>query len=505
MRSSWRLRIAILLAMCCLVLLTGLASSAEQTIESQYGLYPDFAANWRVEYIGHRLARAAGLANINFRVFNEKDLNAMAVPDGRVYVTSRMATLVTDDELAFVLGHELTHLKEKHSQHQSQRVTGGAILGAVIAGVLGGSAGDIRTGADILGGLAYGHYSQSDEYRADKGGIRLMSAIGYDPKRAADAMQRLIDMYGRGDASTPVLGWFASHPDTKNRKDRLIKYANELAKSPVAQLPAPVGIDVSLDSSAEHAKSWAHTYLAILLADYGEGRAEVIPSGEYPVHALTLQLPTVAADKDKAQTATSTGNNVKDDGKNDKDIPLQPVKFTPPPCQTGYRVTVSLRQVPAGGAASLDAGEGTAVEAKLHWVKLASGFSGDCVAIDQHREKTPWKASEQLGKPDELFALSDGKSDNVEGTLEAIALRRATMAFAEILEADGPVDHSAPVKVTIDTAKLRQNDYIYVVRGNLIVAEVRVDQILSKKQISGTVLWGVHTWKKKDRFVQAES
>ena len=480
-----------LLAIWLLLLLSALGAHADDVgsqLEKQYGLYPDFATNLRVQYIGNRLALAAGLPNETFKVFNDKDLNAMALPDGRVYITSKMATLVTDDELAFVIGHELTHVKEKHAQHQQEKVIGGTILGAILVSVLGGGAEAVRTGADIAGSLTYGHYSQQDEYRADKGGIRLMSQIGYDPKKAADAMQRLLDLYGRGDANTPILGWFADHPDTKNRKQRLLDTAAELQKYPLPKVPAPVGVDITLEPTASHADSWAHAYLSLLISMNGGGRAVALSAPQYPVHALP------------AQAVVEKKDAMKDD-KAKKEEPLKQVVFASPQVPVGYRVTLALRQVPAGRAASIEEGEGTAVEAKLHWTQLSTGFAGDCIATDQTRKKVPWMAQEQMQSEDKLYQLADGKSNNVEGTLEAVAMRRASMAFAEVMEANAPVDHGAPVALNMRTDKLRPGNYVYVVRGNLIVAEVCIDQVTGKKTANGTVLWGVHTWQKKDQFI----
>jgi hypothetical protein len=147
-------------------------------------------------------------------------------------------------------------------------------------------------------------------------------------------------------------------------------------------------------------------------------------------------------------------------------------------------------------------GIGTAVEARLHWTQLSSGLSGDCVAIDQTVDRVEWQAQQQVKTPAGVTGLSSGKSLNVEGTLEATAMRRATMAFAEVLEANGPVDHRAPVTLPMNPGSLRANDYVGVERGNALVAEVRVDHIAAH-QVFGFVLWGVHAWKKHDHFVRA--
>ena len=62
-----------------------------------------------------------------------------------------------------------------------------------------------------------------------------------------------------------------------------------------------------------------------------------------------------------------------------------------------------------------------------------------------------------------------------------MAVKRASMAFAEILEANGPIDHSAPVIIPYKTQKARLGDYFSVVRGDRVVAEVAVEKIGDKE------------------------
>ncbi|MHB9132521.1 MAG: M48 family metallopeptidase [Armatimonadota bacterium] len=477
-------------------------------VENQYGLYPDFAANLRVQMIGHRIALAAETPQASFKIFNNKDLNAFALPDGRIYITSLMATLVTDDELAYVLGHEITHVKEGHAKNQIKRATGGALLGAILVAVLGGDMHDVRTGADIAGGLTYGHYSRKDELKADRGGVMTMTRCGYDPKKAADAMQRLIDKYGSGDAKVPILGWFATHPDSKDRKARILQLSDEMAKKPPTPLAAPQGIEISPDPTALHASTWLHDYLALRIAAYANGRYVVLPAGkagttvaQQPavISEIPLRLPaTVAA----AADAKSTDNKAKAKGKTEE--PLQPVTVVFPQVPVAYRVTVSLQRIPAEHATNLEASRGTAVEAILRWSDVKNGFNGECRAMAQTDKELPWMAQDQLKDAVVLTKLQDGRERNLEGTLEATAVRRAAMAFAEVLEADSAIDHSVPVTIRMtDPGKVRPGDYINVVRGNKIVACVNADQITGK-DVKGTVLWGVHTWKKGDKFVMEQ-
>ena len=87
-----------------------------RAIESQYGVYPDFATTLRVEYIGHRVALAAGLPNTTFHIFDGNETQRRShCPMDASLSPAAWRPLLTDDELAFVFGHELTHVKEHHA------------------------------------------------------------------------------------------------------------------------------------------------------------------------------------------------------------------------------------------------------------------------------------------------------------------------------------------------------------------------------------------------------
>jgi len=497
MEMAMRVRAVLLGVLLLLAAMLGCAQDPGESIEHANGLDPDFPANMRVEMIGQRVALAAGQSNIYFTIYNDRELNAFALPDGRIYVTSLMAHAATDDELAFVLGHEMTHIKEGHAKHQSERATSGAILGAILVAVLGGSEGSIRMGADIAGGLTLGHYSRKDETKADMGGLQWMTRAGYDPRQAAAAMQRIINLYGGGDAHVPILGWFATHPDSRDRRERLEKGAEAILQNPPKPLPPPLGIAFSLDPQSNHADAWAHNYFSLALASESEGRAIVVPP-MLPVPAPTTVMPIAAAARVPARAFGTAAKN-EDDKKNKKEEPLPAVAVTTPATTPAYCVTLNFTQIPAGRAASLDQAEGTAVQATLLWSDITRGFTGSLTAVAQTTKKVPWQAQEQVTDRGALNLLSDGENDNVEGTLEAAAMRRVTRAFAEILKAGGPVDHSAPVKLKLTDGSARPGDYIAVVRNNIVVAEVAVDQS-NKKNVTGTVLWGTHLWKKGDKF-----
>jgi predicted Zn-dependent protease len=147
-------------------------------------------------------------------------LNAFALPDGRIYVTLGLMRAVqggsqSDAELAFIVGHEMTHVKEKHGKRQQNKAMTAGILGT-LAGVLGGNA--VGNVAGLAANAYVSKYSRKDEYSSDKGALFAMKRAGYPLEAGPAALQRLLDKYG--DQNKTMTGLFGSHPLTRNRITR---------------------------------------------------------------------------------------------------------------------------------------------------------------------------------------------------------------------------------------------------------------------------------------------
>jgi len=78
----------------------------------------------RVEDVGRRLVDALppderGPWNYRFHLIDSKEVNAFALPGGQMFVfTGLYNRLKTEDELAAVMGHEMTHVRKQHWAHQ---------------------------------------------------------------------------------------------------------------------------------------------------------------------------------------------------------------------------------------------------------------------------------------------------------------------------------------------------------------------------------------------------
>jgi len=163
---------------------------------------------------------------------HDKVVNAFALPDGRIYVTLGLMRLIQnsqyrDDELAFVVGHEVTHVAENHSASQMKKS-----MPISIAALLLGAATRNKAIGQIggLGAQAYAaKFSRQDEYASDKGGLLAMYHARYNPE-AAITMLRRLQQQG-GEQNKLVTGWFGSHPLTDNRVERVKEMIDELQSS----------------------------------------------------------------------------------------------------------------------------------------------------------------------------------------------------------------------------------------------------------------------------------
>jgi predicted Zn-dependent protease len=155
----------------------------------------DPGLNARVNRIGQRIAQAVGNelpdAKWEFVVFESPDLNAFALPGGKVGVyTGLMQVAESDAELATVIGHEIGHVIARHGAERMSEALLIAGLGEVAGQVVEAKS---DAGNRQLFDLAYGGVatvgrilpqSRGNESEADRMGAIYAARAGYDPRAA---------------------------------------------------------------------------------------------------------------------------------------------------------------------------------------------------------------------------------------------------------------------------------------------------------------------------------
>lgn len=213
----------------------------EYSVEIDKELKPsdDQVAIERVRKIGNELAAIAIKDQVNvswgdprlnpfpyeFRVVQGKDVNAFSLPGGIIYVYEGLLKYVeSDDELAGVLAHEISHAAFRHiaTLRREQSKLDIFTIPLILLGLFKG--GDTGTGALMAGTLlnqAMGSgWSVRAERAADYGGLQYMLKSRYNPVGSLTFMERLA--YDDRKGPQYEMGIYRTHPPSRERAETLI-------------------------------------------------------------------------------------------------------------------------------------------------------------------------------------------------------------------------------------------------------------------------------------------
>lgn len=165
---------------------------------------------------GRRLAAcvASKARRFSFETLQGAEPNAFALPGGFVFVTKSLVELCRHDpdEVAFILAHEMGHIVRGHAMNRivSHSAIAVASRAAPARGLLGGWL--RRVGVGFLESA----YSQDMESEADRFGVHLAGAAGYDRRACLRLFSRLAKLNASGDPSD-LGSYFSSHPSFEVR------------------------------------------------------------------------------------------------------------------------------------------------------------------------------------------------------------------------------------------------------------------------------------------------
>jgi predicted Zn-dependent protease len=210
-----------------------LGRQAASELERTYGLVIDPARQERVTAIGMRLARSSDRPHLpwTFRILNVRDTNALSLPGGFVYVTRGMLGFVrSDDELAFVLAHEVAHVNQRHHVQLLER----NFLLSIVAQLLFGRDATAEAVANFVRFLLSRGFTREFEFEADRVGVLLVHRTGFRADAALQFLERLRRAEGRDPSQFEVL--FRTHPALG---DRILRVRDQLRSMgyPVSRAP----------------------------------------------------------------------------------------------------------------------------------------------------------------------------------------------------------------------------------------------------------------------------
>ena len=214
------------------------------SLRSQGKVVTDARVTSRVRAITDQLVRQAIAYRADTRnwdwevqVIDDAEIrNAMCMPGGKmVLFTGLLHGLdLTDDELAQVMAHEVSHALLNHGAERASVGLVVELLGAAVQAT-GRTAYDQdmrRLGADVATSLAWQlPNSRGAEAEADSVGIELAARAGFDPSAAVTLWTKM-----SADGSTSKFDWFDTHPATPKRIEALAARVDSLQPVYVASL-----------------------------------------------------------------------------------------------------------------------------------------------------------------------------------------------------------------------------------------------------------------------------
>lgn len=149
-------------------------------------------------------------------VFNKGDVNAFALPGGKIGVyTGLLKVAKNQDQLATVISHEVAHVLAKHGNERVSTAYATQTGLELVQAIAGGASQDKSNLMALLGlGAQVGvilPFSRTQESEADLLGLDLMAKAGFDPRASVELWK---NMAATGNGG-PV--FLSTHPSSGSR------------------------------------------------------------------------------------------------------------------------------------------------------------------------------------------------------------------------------------------------------------------------------------------------
>ena len=216
-------------------------------LRDQGQILEDPELNDYIQSLGMRLAAQTPDGGHSFYFFIVRDprINAFALPGGFIGVNQGlMVAAANEAQLASVLAHEISHVTQRHiarsikAQGRQSMASAAAILAAILIGATTGAGDAVQAGIAIAQGTAAQqriNFTRANEYEADRVGIGVLAAAGFDPNAMPDFFETIGRRAGLGGSQVPE--FLQTHPVTSNRIAESRERAAQFVRTAVPESP----------------------------------------------------------------------------------------------------------------------------------------------------------------------------------------------------------------------------------------------------------------------------
>ena len=179
---------------------------------------------------------------LRVRVVQTDQWNASAMANGAVWVYTGLMDAMDDDEMAIVLGHELTHYTHEHIRRSVSKGSFAQILGVGAQVVLSQIKSPTAQQLGALGGqlglsALMSGYSREFEDQADRVGLRYVHEAGYDVSKGPRLWEKFKTKYGEEDRVTNF--FTGDHSRPTERIKNINRQLTLNYSTPVARVSKP--------------------------------------------------------------------------------------------------------------------------------------------------------------------------------------------------------------------------------------------------------------------------
>lgn len=177
----------------------------------------------------------------------DKTINAFALPGGWLGLHLGLLSVTTSqDELASVLAHELSHVTQRHisrmmseQSRQGPMLIAAMILGVLAAGKSPDAANAVIAGSQAMAAQRQLNFSRDMEREADRIGFGVLTQAGFDPQGFITMFEKLQQAARLNDSGN--FPYLRTHPMTTER------IAEMQARQPLGRAaPPPASFEHSL-------------------------------------------------------------------------------------------------------------------------------------------------------------------------------------------------------------------------------------------------------------------
>lgn len=181
-------------------------------------LGPETTYGKRLATLTEGLTEVNGM-KLNFKVYQNNEVNAFACADGSVRVYSGLMDIMSDNEVLGVIGHEIGHVAHEDTKKAFKQ----ALLNGALKDGLASTSSTVAALTDSQLGtlgeaLAKSKYSKKQENQADDYGYDFLKSNGKNPIAMVRAFEKLQQMeQASGQQSSFVNNLFSDHPEISKR------------------------------------------------------------------------------------------------------------------------------------------------------------------------------------------------------------------------------------------------------------------------------------------------